>query len=120
MPNGNLTTGQVLPGFYGFVDYNAGGSGVAPALRALLWGYIGATAQRTPNQPFLPASQQEVNDACGRGSDLARMYSAAISQPEAQGAEVWLMPVVEPSGGVASIYKLKVPEQTTPEALAGY
>ena len=108
MPTGNLTSGQVLPGFYGFIDYNAGGSGAAPTLRALLWGYVSAVAQRTPNYPYLPASQQDANDGCGRGSDLARMYAAAVSQPEAQGAEVWLIPVVEPAGGVASVYKLRV------------
>jgi phage tail sheath gpL-like len=119
MSNTNLTSGQVLPGFYGFVDYNAGGSGQAPGLRALLWGYIGSTAQKTPNQPFLPSSQQDANDGCERGSDLARMYAAAMSQPEAQGAEVWLMPVVAPSGGTASVYKLKTYVASTNPAKSG-
>ncbi len=108
MSNPNLTSGQVLPGFYGYIDYNAQGGGTAPNLRLLIWGLVSSAAQRTPNQPFQPASQQEVDDGCGRGSDLANYYAAAVSQPEAQGAEIWCMPIVEPSGGVASIYKITV------------
>lgn len=119
MPNPNLTSAQVLPGFFGYVDYNAQGAGVEPTRRALLWGYITSSAQRTPNQPFLPASQQEANDGCGRGSDLARAYAAAVSQPESQGAEVWLMPITAPSGGTASVYKVKVFVSNTNPAKAG-
>jgi phage tail sheath gpL-like len=119
MPDKNLTSGQVLPGFYGFLDYNAQGSGQAPSLRALLWGYVSASAQRIPNQPYLPASQQDADDGCGRGSDLASMYAATISQPESQGAEVWLMPIAEPSGGVQSTYKLTVFVSATNPSRAG-
>lgn len=108
MATGNLTSSQVVPGFYGFVDYNSAGAGVAPTLRALLWGYISAAAQATPNQPVLPDSQQDADDKFGRGSDLARMYAAAVSQPEAQGAEIWCMPITAPSGGVPSEYSLQV------------
>lgn len=119
MPNPNLTSAQVLPGFFGFVDYNTKGSGKEPTRRALLWGIVGAAAQATLNKPFLPGSQQEANDGCVRGSDLARYYAAAVSQPEAQGAEVWLLPLAEPSGGVASIYKLKVYVSNTNPSKAG-
>ncbi len=104
----NLTSGQVLPGFFGFVDYNAQGSATAPNLRTLIWGYISSAAQRTPNQPFLPSSQQDCDDGCGRGSDLTNDYAAAISQPEAQGSEIWVMPIAATAGNTASIYKLKV------------
>lgn len=117
--NTNVTSGQVLPGFYGYVDYNSQGSGVAPSLRTLLWAYIAASAQRTPNRPFLPASQQEADDGCGQGSDAANMYAACVSQPEAQGAEVWIMPIAEPSGGVAAQYKLKVYVASTNPSEAG-
>lgn len=119
MPNANLTSSQVLPGFFGYVDYNAQGAGVEPSRRALLWGYVTSSAQATPNLPFLPASQQEANDMAGRGSDLARSYAAAVSQPESQGAEVWLMPITPPSGGVASVYKLKVYVSNTNPSKAG-
>jgi phage tail sheath gpL-like len=113
MPSPNMTSGQVVPGIYGYVDYNAQGSSQAPSNRALLWGYVGATAQAPLNRPFLPASQQEADDGCEQGSDLARMYAACMAQPESQGAEVWLMPITAPSGGVASSYTFKVVIPTT-------
>lgn len=108
MANKNLTSGQVVPGFFSSVDYNTQGGGAAPDNRLLIWAYMTAAGQRTPNRPFLPASQQDVDDGCGRGSDAANFYAAAVSQPEAQGAEIHVIPIVEPSGGVASTYKLKV------------
>ena len=108
MATGNLTSAQVLPGFYGFIDYNTVGAGTVPALNQLIWGYISSAAQATPNQPFRPESQQDADDKCGRGSDLARAYAAAASQPESQGADIQLMPIVAPTGGVASTYTLKV------------
>lgn len=108
MPNPNLTSGQKLPGFYAFIDYNAQGVGIAPNNRLLLFAFENAVGQRTPNVPFQPAQQQEVDDGCGRGSDAATMYAAAVSQPEAQGAEIWVCPIAEPAGGVASVYKFTV------------
>ncbi len=108
MPNANLTTGQPLPGFFGYVDYNTQGAGQAPTKHALLWGFMTAAAQATPNSPLLPASQQEADDLFGRGSDLANAYAAAVAQPESQGADVWCVPLVAPSGGVASTYVLTV------------
>lgn len=115
----NLTSGQVVPGFFSQIDYNTQGGGSAPNLRLLIWGLITASAQRTPNQPFLPASQQDVDDGCGRGSDAANTYAAALSQPEAQGAEVWVMPIAENAAGVTSTYKLKVYVANTNPAKSG-
>ncbi len=119
MPNQNLTSAQVLPGFFGRVDYNAQGSGVAPTRRALLIAHPTSAAQAALNRPFLPASQQEANDGSGRASDGARAYAAAVSQPEAQGAEVWLALVPAPSGGTAPTYALKVFVPGTNPAKAG-
>jgi len=119
MPNPNLTSGQLLPGFYAFIDYNAQGSSQAPTKRCLLWGYINSSAIRTPNQPFLPGSKTEADAGCGRGSDLARAYAAALTPAEASGAEIWLMPIVAPSGGTAATYSLKVYVANTNPAKAG-
>ena len=115
----NLTSGQVVPGFFSEIDYDTKGGGSAPNLRLLIWGLIGASAQQTPNQPFLPGSQQDVDDGCEQGSDAANTYAASLSQPEAQGAEIWVMPIAEPSAGVASTYKLKVYVANTNPAKAG-
>lgn len=108
MTTSNLTPAQVLPGFYSYVDFNAAGGGVEPGLRALIWGYASSAAQRPFNQPFFVGSQQDADDGAGRGSELASSCASAASQPEAQGAEIWAMPLQAPSGGVASIYKFKV------------
>lgn len=105
---GNLTSSQMLPGFYSYIDFNAAGAGTEPELRALLWGYAKSTAQKPFNKPFKPAGQQEADDGCGRGAELASFHASAVSQPESQGAEVWLLPIAEPSAGVKSVYKLKV------------
>ena len=108
MPNRNLTSAEALPGFYGYTDYNAQGNGLAPNRRVLLMGYVTASAQRTPNMPFRPSSQQDVDDGCGQNSDAANSYAACVSQPESAGAELWVAPLTPPSGGVASIYEIQV------------
>ena len=118
--NPNLGTGSLLPGIYGYVDYNAGGSQQPPNLRALIWGYVSATAIRTPNVPFRPANQTEANQGCGgANTDAARGFAAGVSQPEGQGADIWIMPIQEPSGGVQSTYKLKMFVTSTNPSKAG-
>lgn len=115
----NLNTGQVLPGFYGYVDYNTQGGGVAPTKRVLLWANHSSSAQWNPNTPRLPASQQECDDGAGRGSDLASAYASAVSQPESQDAEIWVMPITANSSGVAPVYKFKVFVSNTNPAKSG-
>lgn len=118
--NPNLGSGQMLPGFYGYVDYNTGGTTQPPNLRALIWGFISASATRTPNQPFRPSNATEAaQGAGGTNTDLGRQYAAAVAQPDALGADIWLMPIAEPAGGVQSVYKLKVYVSNTNPAKAG-
>jgi len=107
MSNPNLGAGQVLPGFYSFIDFNLEGGGESPNNRCLIIGYKTAAGFRTPNKPFLPAGQDDVDAGCGEPSDLARMYAAALAQPEAQDAEVWCLPIAEPTGTNA-VYELTV------------
>lgn len=106
----NLTSAQVVPGFYGKVDYNANGGGQSADLnRQLIWAFVAAGAQATVGLPFLPASQSDMDAQSGdNGSDASRSYAAAVSQPEAQGAEIWVMPIAEPVSGVASSYTFTV------------
>lgn len=118
--NKNLTSGQVLPGFWGKIDYNSAAPAGPPNLRSLLWGYIGASAIATPNAPVRPSSQSDCDALCGgANTDLARAYSAAISQPGADGADVWIMPIVPITGGVQSTYALTVIVSNTNPAKAG-
>lgn len=107
--NPNLTSGQMLPGYYGYVDYNVSGQAAAPNLRCLIWGFVAATALISPNQPFRPIDGTDAAQKCGSSScDAVRFYQAAVSQPQASGADVWIMPVVAPAGGTASTYALTV------------
>jgi phage tail sheath gpL-like len=107
--NPNLTSGQILPGFYGYVDFSAGAAAQAPNLKCLLWGFVSGSATATLYQPFRPVSQTDCNGKAGGAyTDLARAFNAAAAQPEAQGAEIWCMPVPFPSGGTASSYTFTV------------
>ena len=117
--NDQVTTGELLPGFYGYVLYGAQGTSGGLNNDVLLIAFQTSSAQRNPNQAFLPASQQEADDAWGRGSDLARLYRATISQPQAQGARVFGLGITAPSGGVASIYKIKIYVSSTNPAKPG-
>lgn len=122
MPSGNpnLTSGQMLPGFYGYTAYNVGGAAQAPSLRCLLWGYVGGSATATPNQPFRPVDGVDAAAQCGgSNTDAARAYVAAASQPEAQGADLWIMPIQAPSAGTAATYTIKVFVSNTNPAKAG-
>lgn len=109
MPNLALTTGQLLPGYWGFVDFNSQGGTQPPNLRALLWGYVPASATQPLNQPCRVTSQADANNRFGGpNSDLSRAFAACMAQPESQGADVWCMPIATPNGGVQSTYKLTV------------
>lgn len=117
--NPNLTGAQLLPGVFGYVDYNANGGNQLANNRTLLWGYQTSAAQKPPNMPLLPASQQDANNWFGAGSDIARMYASAVSQPESVGSTIYCIGLAEPSGGVASTYKLKVYVSNTNPSKAG-
>jgi phage tail sheath gpL-like len=120
MGNPNLTSGQMLPGYYGYVDYNVGGPAQSPNRRCLLIGFGGASATQTPNRPFRP---NDMNDAIGKAGganvDLVRMYAAALAQPEAADADIFLLLIQPTAGGTASTYKLKVYVSNTNPAKAG-
>jgi phage tail sheath gpL-like len=106
--NPNLTSAEVLPGFYGYVNYNTAVGASTPSRSALLWAIMGAAGEATPGVPLLPASQQDADDMFVQGSDASRVYAAAMSQPDSIGATVYVLPVFEPSGGTAATYDLKV------------
>lgn len=118
--NQNLTSGQVLPGFFGKVNYNSSAPAGPPNLRTLLWGYVSATAIATPNAPIRPASQSDCDALCGgANTDLARSYAAALSQPGSDGSDVWILPILETAGGVKSTYTLTVYVSNTNPAKPG-
>jgi phage tail sheath gpL-like len=107
--NPNLTSGQMLPGFYGYVDYNISGAPQPANLRVLLWGYMGAAGTQPPNLPFRPVDGTDASQRLGgTNTDAWRAYNACVSQPESQGSDVWIMPIQAPSGGTAATYQITV------------
>src|SRR5579872_4571077 len=109
----------MLPGYYGHADYGQTVAS-APNRRALLWGFMGAGASATPNRPFLPSDETDAVNRLGSSNcDLMRYYRALLSQPEAQGAEVWLMPILAPPGGTAATYVFTIFVANTNPSKAG-
>lgn len=87
------------PGIYTTIILGDPGGSVANN-RVLIWALVGAGLPATPNVPFLPSSIADVQGKCGGASAMAaHAYAAASSDPRYRGAEKWVMPLLEPSGG---------------------
>ena len=95
-----LPAGLLEPGVYVQVRTD-GDAGLADTnTRCLIWGYMSPGGTGIPNQPHKALSQDDVDAAFRPYSMLAHAYAAAKAQVPV-GAEVWLMPLLEPSGGTA-------------------
>lgn len=105
--NNDLPANYRTPGV--FTSLILGDPGApAPSNRALLIGIMGSGGIATPNTPFLAVSSSDVSDQVKPWSPLAKMYSAFKSQlPSGVGAEPWLLPLQEPSGGTAATHLIK-------------
>ncbi len=107
--NPNIPPGYELPGvFTSFLLADPGAT--APNNKALLFGYVTPGAPADLNTPFLPVTQDVANAKCGHGGAmLARVFAAARAQlgPAGVGAELWCVPIAEPSGGTAATHLIK-------------
>jgi len=107
--NPQIPPGYELPGvFTSFLLADPGA--VSPNNKALIFGYVTSTASADLNTPFLPVTQDVCNAKCGSGGAmLARAFSAARAQlgPAGVGAELWCVPLAEPSGGTAATHLIK-------------
>jgi phage tail sheath gpL-like len=104
--NPDLSLGNVRPGVYIAVNLEAPGGGVDDINRRLLiMAYKRAIGTRPPNTPYQVTAQQDADDGCGRGSDAARGYAAAMAQIGAGNVDAYICPLNEPAGG-ASTYNL--------------
>src|SRR6516225_3250666 len=107
LTNPDLSLGNVRPGVYIAVNLEAPGGGVGALNRRLLiMAYKLATGIRPPDNPYQTLSQQDADDGCGRGSDAARGYAAAMAQIAAGNVDAFICPINPPAGGTASTYKL--------------
>jgi len=80
---------------------------VGPNNRLLIPGQVPASASIPLNTPYLPSGADQVDQLCQSWSHLAHNYKAARSQPQAAGAEMWILPVADPAGGVKATRPLK-------------
>jgi phage tail sheath gpL-like len=103
-----LPAGLKLPGVYTTVILNSDGGVAAPNSRVLIWAYMGAGGTATPNVPFQAFSKSQVDAAVRSWSMASHAYAAAKSAlPEGIGAEFYIVPMLEPSGGTAQTKKVK-------------
>lgn len=123
--NTKIPPGFKVPGIY--TTFLQGDTGeTAPNNRVLLWGYVLAGYTATLNTPFLGITQEAVDAVSGGAkSMLSHIYAAAKAQlPLGVGAEIWLMPIAEPSAGTKATHFIKfmaapVPDPTTGKSVLG-
>lgn len=100
----NLPAGVLEPGVY--VGESVGDVGPsAPGKACLIFGYMSAGGTGTVNMPVRATSQADVDAAFRPYSMISHAYAAAKSQIPV-GAEVWLCPLSEPSGGTAQVVNI--------------
>jgi len=100
----NLPNSLLEPGVY--VGESVGDVGPsAPGKACLIFGYMSAGGTGTANLPVRATSQADVDAAFRSYSMISHAYAAAKSQVPV-GAEVWLCPLVEPSGGTAQVINI--------------
>lgn len=109
VPNPDLPRSYMIPGIFTYLDTTgAGGSLASATKRLLIWGFKTAAGTALQDAVAPVTNQTDVNRLAGRGSDLARIYAAALSQVGAGAIDCFLMPLAEPAGGTASTHTLKV------------
>lgn len=88
--------------------------------RMIVPGQVPPSCTMPLNTPYLPTGQTDVDNQTGAYSHLAHCYKAARSQPQAVGAEVWVLPVLDPSGGTVSTHVLTFLSQPTYDQTNGW
>lgn len=105
--NPDLSLGMKRPGVYVAVNLNAPGGGVNNiARRLLVLAYKTSAGIAPPNKPFLCTSDSDAINGCGMQSDARRGFARALTQIGAGAADIWICPLLEPSGGTASTYEI--------------
>ena len=107
--NTDLPSSWLIPGVYLQLNLNGSGAGLNSATkRLLLVGYKGAVGNAPQDTPIQILQQSDANTAFGQGSDLARMYAAAVSQVGPGTCDVFCLPIAEPSTGTAATHLITI------------
>ncbi len=97
-----FTSTDFVPGFVGETVFGAGGISASDVpIKLLLVGNKTSAGSKTANQDVDPVfSQTEADAYYGPGSELARMFAAAVRIP---GVQIWCAPVTESAGAAATM-----------------
>ena len=107
--NAELSRANKRPGVYVSLQLNAAGSGDdSEQFTVLLFGERLSTGIVPPDTVYDVVSEQDVIDGSGRASTIHRQYQAAVAQVGGGNVRIKACGVAEPSGGVASIYRVCV------------
>lgn len=103
----DLPAGLKLPGVYTKVFLNSDGGAAAVSNKCLLFAYMGAGGLATMNVPFQALGKSMVDAQCKSWSMASHMYAAAKSAlPSGIGADIYIVPLTEPSGGTKQTRKI--------------
>lgn len=117
--NADLSSAWMIPGVYLKLDLTGNGANLNNvAKRAVIIANKLAAGSAPQDAPILCTGQSDANTKAGRGSDLARAYAAFISEVGGGQADVYLLPIVEPSGGIAATRTITVGFSTGSTAAA--
>lgn len=106
--NPHLPPGYEVPGI--FTSWSISDPGATtPNNKALLFGYMQAGYPASPNSPMLAVTQAQVNNQVGPKSHAAKVFAAGKAQLgfAGVGAEIYLVPLLEPAGGTAATHLIK-------------
>jgi phage tail sheath gpL-like len=113
----DLPVGLKEPGVYVTIRIDGDVGLSEPNNRCLIWGYMSAGGSGVPNSPFRALSQDDVDANFQSYSMISHAYAAAKAQIPI-GAEVWLMPLLEPAGGTAQAVTITITGEPTAGVLS--
>lgn len=119
--NTDITSSQVVPGVFGQIDLGSGSNSLGSLAKSILIiGYKRSTGTAPFNVPIDVTGDADIDAAVGTDSDLADDARTAFDTPNVRGqVAVTLLPVAEPTGGVATVinlYVVSAPSTASPGA----
>src|SRR4051812_35117351 len=107
--NSSLPSSWEIPGIFFEINLAGQGSGVgALDKRLLCLAYRLSTGTQPPDQPVLVNGQDDVNTFFGQGSDLSRLYAAAVAQVGQGVLDLWCCGINEPSSGAQATHLINI------------
>lgn len=107
--NPDLPSSVLIPGVFLKLNLSGGGGGLnSPSKRLLLLGNKLAAGTAAQDTPVQVTNQRDANNYFGQGSDLSRIYAAAVSQVGPGACDVFCLPLVEPSTGTAATHLITI------------